>query len=63
MTDELSLSMATPFERLSHYLELADDAQRRANETKNLSIRYSYECMAAQWARLADEVRKELPTT
>jgi len=47
-----------PLERISHYLNFAEDARREAERAKG-SARTSYLLIADHWERLATEAAKE----
>ena len=49
------ISDLPPTERAARYRALAEDAKRQGSRATSESMRDSYDMMAAQWTKLADE--------
>ena len=53
------ISRLSPKERAAHYRRLAQDADKFAKSSTG-AIRQSYELIAEQWRKLADEIDAQL---
>jgi hypothetical protein len=53
------ISRLPPKERAAHYRRLAEDADKYA-KTATGPIRQSYELIAEQWRKLAEEIESQL---